>query len=246
MMNKTSFEGFATEYDLRMGDDGDYIHKETIDKSLFKLVGSPKNKIFYDIGCGNGYIARKLVKAGAQEVWASDISPTLISLAKNKYKSINIKYLVQDGSDFKKLPTTYFDIVIMNMTIHYIYNLNKLFRNIYKILKPAGRLIFTSDHPFHSLYYLDIGKIKDAKEVIIDARRYNEEHITKVRSPWDKTKYLMIYRRPFSLFISLLSKNKLLVDGLIEPYTKRKPSRGKPDMLESLIPSKFAMSAIKI
>lgn len=242
-MSKTSFDKFAAEYDLRMGNKGDYIHQKTIDKSLFKIAGTIENKIIYDIGCGNGYLARTLVRMGAREVWASDLSSALISIAKNKYKTEGIKYLIRDGSDFKKIPASYFDLIIMNMTIHYFPNLHRLFRNISSILKPGGRLVFTSDHPFHSLYYFDIGRISDFKIVIKDSRLYYKEHILEKQNHWNKAKYLKTYKRPFSMFVNSLSKNGMVVDGLIEPPMKRKKSETTP---ESFIPSKFAMSAQKM
>ncbi len=243
MMSKTSFDEFAAEYDLRMGNEGDYIHQKTIDKSLFKIAGSITNKIVYDIGCGNGYIARKLIKKGAREVWASDISPSLISLAKNKYKTMGINYLIRDGSNFKKIPKDHFDLVVINMTIHYLPNLNSLFSNIADILKPGGKFVFTTDHPLHSLYYFDIGKINDVKVVLDEANLYRKEHVAKKQNYWDKAKILKTYHRPFSVLINSLSKNGLMVDGLIEPLTKRGISKTAP---ESSIPSKFAMSAQKM
>lgn len=37
-----------------MGDEGDLTHQLTIDKALFEAVGEIKDKVIYDIGCGNG------------------------------------------------------------------------------------------------------------------------------------------------------------------------------------------------
>lgn len=245
-MAETSFDKFAGQYDKMMGNTGDYTHQNTIDPAFFQAIGIVTGKTIYDIGCGNGYIARKLVKKGAKEVWASDISPAMIDLAKNKYPQNGIKYLIKEGSDFKNIPKKYFDLIVMNMVIHYISDLDKLFRNVARSLKPKGRFVFTSDHPFHSLSYLDIGKFSDFQEVLEDARKYTSGYTKEFPNFWDKNLHLRIFRRSQSQYINLLSKYGLYIDCLIEPPTKRTVSYEDKTPVYSPIPFKFALGAIKM
>src|SRR5437773_2009721 len=116
----TSFDSFAEKYDEVMGDTGDITHQRTIDKALFEAVGDFKDKTVYDIGCGNGYISRRLAREGAKEIFASDISPKLVKIAKWKYPNPHnkIKYSVRDASNFSEIPANYFDLAIMNMVAH--------------------------------------------------------------------------------------------------------------------------------
>ena len=126
----TSFDSFAEQYAKTMGDTGDYTHRKTINPTLFKAIGNFKGKVIYDIGCGNGYIAKKLAREGAKEVRAPDISKKLISIAKNEYENPGnkIKYFVSEASDFSNLPKNHFDLIIMNMSIHYIKDFEKFAR----------------------------------------------------------------------------------------------------------------------
>ena len=47
-----------------------------------------------------------------------------LKLAKEKSNGLDINYSVRDGTDFKDFESGQFDVVIMNMVIHYIENLD--------------------------------------------------------------------------------------------------------------------------
>jgi ubiquinone/menaquinone biosynthesis C-methylase UbiE len=157
MKAKTSFDRFAEEYDQEMGDAGDYAHQQTIDKCLLELVGDASGLTIYDLACGNGYMARKFMKEGAREVWASDVSQKLLDFAQTKYDLLGIKYLHREADDFSDIPEGHFDLITMHMAIFYMEDLDKLFSNIYKALKPAGRFVFTCDHPLRQVAYKTMG-----------------------------------------------------------------------------------------
>jgi ubiquinone/menaquinone biosynthesis C-methylase UbiE len=85
MKASTSFDSFAEVWDRRVRNAGHYTHQHTILPALFALVGNVRGRTVYDVACGNGFLARKLISKGAKEVWASDISPRLIEIATTKY-----------------------------------------------------------------------------------------------------------------------------------------------------------------
>lgn len=137
----TSFDNLATEYDLQMGETGDFNHQYSIDPSLFELMDLGKlaqisNLKIYDIGAGNGYLARLFAKKFKNsQVFASDISPKLIQIAQdrslcsttesnseaeslqsdishkqnveNSKNFSKINYFVADGSDFNYFSKDY-------------------------------------------------------------------------------------------------------------------------------------------
>lgn len=236
----TSFGAFAKEYDERMGDNGDYTHQNSIDPALFDLLANVKGLKIYDVGCGNGYIARKLVKNGASEVWASDISPELIDIAKTKYPVNGIKYSVQDAADFKGLPEGYFDIVIMNMAIFYVENLEKFAKGIAKILKKDGRFIFSYDHPLRYVAGKDTGRELDPVEEI---RPYLQDRAVSVYNTWTKRNDINIYYRPMGSYINTLSDVGLMVSRVREPETR---TMNGSTPVHSAIPSKFVIETTKI
>lgn len=257
-MDNTSFDEFADKYDSVMGNDGDYSHKNVIDPALFEAIGEVNDKVIYDIGCGNGYVARKLKRAGANEVWASDISPNMIQIAQEKYDPMDINYMVRDATDFEGIPDEKFDVVIMNMVIHYILDLDTLFSKVAKILKPRGKFVFTTDHPLHSRAYFDVleneNRVQDSSvnkieinitdELKDKAENYLLEEELTVDSPWDNSKKLRLYKRPFSTYINTLNKHGFAVYVLIETPTKKIDA--KNNKIDSSIPFKFALGAMKL
>ena len=245
-MSSTSFDKFAVFYDKVMGESGDYTHKVTIDPALFKAAGNLKSKVVYDIGCGNGSISRKESRRGAKEVWASDISPELIKIAKTKYPIYKINYLVRDGNNFKEIPRGYFDLITMNMSVHYIKNIITLFKNIRKILKKGGRVAITTDHPLKYSTHLDEKRIKTLAEFLKRSRSYLDDNEKYVYNNWTKKRDLLIYKRPLSKYIEALAGNGLFIDIIVEPKTKQLSSYFGGKKIKSEIPAYLGIGAKKI
>lgn len=244
-MAPTSFDSFAKKYDQTMGDTGDYAHQKTIDPALFKTMGKIKNKIIYDIACGNGYISRKMINMGAKEVWASDISEELIKIAKKKYPTYGIKYLVRDGANFSNIPKNYFDLIVINMAIHYIKDIEKFFPQISNILKIGGRFVFTTPHLLREMVKV-VAKISSLEDFLEKAKGYNKDHSELSYNVWTRENNLPFLSRPISRYVNTLSKNKLFVDTLIEPETKMLNNYKEKNEINTPIPLIYAMGAVKI
>lgn len=224
-----------------MGDSGDYSHKNTIDGCLLDLVGDVNGLVIYDLACGNGYMARRFVKEGAKEVWASDISERLIDFAKNKYNASGIKYFVRSADDFTDIPENHFDLITMHMALFYIEDLGKLFQNIHTSLKTDGRFVFTYDHPLRLLAYKVMGIDVDLET---EYEEYLNEGLKKNFNNWTKKQDdLWIYRRPLGSIINALGRNKLLVKAMTEPKTK---TMYMDKQFESAIPFKMGFEAVKV
>lgn len=247
---ETSFDDFADEYDQLMGDEGDYTHQHTIDPALFKALGNFKGKVVYDVACGNGYISRKLAREGAKEIWASDISEKLISTALSKYENPGkkIKYFVSEATDFSKLPKDYFDLVIMNMAIHYIKDLDGFVKGLSYILKKGGRFVFSTDHPLKKLATMK-AKGKDApalNEALQRAEKYTTFSKEVVYNIWTEKTDLLIYSAPIGYYINILAKYNILTDTIVEPETKTTMDLRDFTPVETTIPLIYALGATKV
>ena len=243
---------FGFDYDKVMGDTGDPTHRKTIDPALFKAIGDVKGMTIYDLGCGNGYISRRLIKEGAKEVLASDISADLIKIAQKNYQNPeSIKYLVRNATDFSDIPEGHFDLVIMNMAIFYISDLNGLIKGIAKSLKPGGRFVFTAGHPLRQLGRADAKRKRHAETltleaIINDARGYIKEKERTGKNSWVNGE-LRLHTAPISFYINLFRKNGLLTDTLIEPKTDTVLSDVNDQTpVFSDIPTIYALGATKI
>jgi ubiquinone/menaquinone biosynthesis C-methylase UbiE len=213
------YDKFADKYSTSMGERGDFHHKTSIDPQIYSIIGDSKGKTIYDIGCGNGYIARKLAKDGAK-VFASDSSEKLINIAKEKTKDLEIQYSVHDATNFSSYKNNFFDCVIMNMVIHYVKDLDKLFKGINRVLKDNGVFVFSTNHFFRPDYpYSEWvgGSIKNKKQLFIKVTGYLKQTVINVISLWDNKTKLTIHKRPLNFFVNKLSKYGLYVFKVIEP-----------------------------
>ncbi|MBU6500317.1 MAG: class I SAM-dependent methyltransferase [Patescibacteria group bacterium] len=243
MDSDTSFERFAKQYDEDMGDTGSYNHQHTIDPPLFDLIGDQKGLAICDIACGNGYIARKLMREGAKEVWASDISPELIKLSKEKYENLNVKFFVQEAEDFTNFPENYFDLVIIHMAIWYVEDVDKFLSNVRKILKMNGRFIYSIDHPMKWSLYKAIEAVPQEK-ADDENEKYLEARKVKTFNHWlSKQDDLSVYYRPMEYYMNLCGKNGLLTKSIREPSSDM-IRQGKH--YKSGIPMKMVIETIKV
>jgi 2-polyprenyl-3-methyl-5-hydroxy-6-metoxy-1,4-benzoquinol methylase len=192
------YDGVAELYDRAMPDDGDFYHRTQIDPLVYSIIGNPKGKLIYDLGCGNGYISRNLAKKGAK-VFASDISSKLIDIAKEKSKGLDISYSSHDATVFDVYKKEMFDVVVMNMVIHYIQDLEKLFKGISTVLKKDGLFVFSTNHPFRPAYpYSDwtMGKINDKETLFIKVTGYLKEENRKGVCWCDNKTTLHMFNQP--------------------------------------------------
>ncbi len=217
-----SYDKFAKQYADAMSERGDFFHRTQIDPYIYKIIGNPKGKRIYDIGCGSGYMARNLAKKGAHVV-ASDISKELIKIAQEKSKGLSIGYSVRDGIDFRRLGTRKFDVVLMNMVINYIKDINTLFRGISKILSPNGVVVFATNHFLRPAYpYSEWvkGTLNKKKVLFIKTTGYLKDIRVAVSSGWDKKTKLCLINRPLNAYVNAMVKYGLLVHAVYEPESK--------------------------
>lgn len=125
--------------------------------NMIKILGDIKNKKILDWGCGSGIYIKKLKKK-CKEIKGFDISPEMVNIAKKLNPEIEIKV----GSGIKIPFREKFDIVFASLSIHYLKDLNPVFKEIKRVLKKGGIFIFSTGNPITKL-----GKKKE-----IDGKKY--------------------------------------------------------------------------
>lgn len=158
---------------------------------------------------------------------------------------MEINYSVRDGKDFEGIPENYFDIVTMNMVIHYIEDLDLLFSKICKCLKIGGKFVFTIDHPYHALSYADTTGENRFKEIMDKGRKYTTEKSFKIKSYWGDAE-VDFFSRPLMTYVNKLNRNGLYTSTFVEPPTIRAVSYEDSTILESPIPFKMSVAAKKL
>ena len=96
-----------------------------------------------DLGCGTGQLSCVLAeKVGPNgRVVAVDPDKERLALAREKHRRSNIEYLEADDQTF---PIDQYDLIFLNMVIHWIHNKKELFERVFNCLKPGGQLAFNT------------------------------------------------------------------------------------------------------
>ncbi|TLD70207.1 class I SAM-dependent methyltransferase [Phragmitibacter flavus] len=102
------------------------------------------NRRVLSIGCGNGYLERKLWEMGVFSTCdAFDYSPASIARARKEAEKAAIpaiNYYVDDGNTAMLHQQSY-DLVIFSMSLHHINDMEHLLGQVANSLKPGGLII---------------------------------------------------------------------------------------------------------
>ncbi len=117
-----------------------------------------------EIGCGRGGFSKYLsaITPIAQQIVAADFSTSALVIAGAKYQNLKIDWKQEDIMNIS-FQDNFFDTVISCETIEHVTNPNKAVKELYRVLKPGGKLFLTCPNYFNlfgiwCLYRWIIGK----------------------------------------------------------------------------------------
>lgn len=105
-----------------------------------------KGKSVLDLGCGYGWHCKYAVEQGAASVLGIDRSEKMIAEARRKNSADWIEYRVCGIYDFD-YPAESYDLVVSNLVLHYIEDLEEVYRLVHRALKSGGTFLFNIEHP---------------------------------------------------------------------------------------------------
>lgn len=111
-----------------------------------KMFPSLKGKKVLDLGCGYGWHCRYAVEQGAESVLGIDLSEKMIAEAEKRNKDEKITYRVCSVEEYE-YPEEAYDCVISNLALHYIEDIDSVYRKIYQTLSAQGTFLLNIEHP---------------------------------------------------------------------------------------------------
>jgi ubiquinone/menaquinone biosynthesis C-methylase UbiE len=111
-----------------------------MDDKLISCIGKDHLGDMAEICCGTGE-ALQLFCSNIDRGVGVDISQKMLELAAKKNKEANLLFIQGDALDLP-LQSNKFDHVVMLGGIHHVNNREKLFSEVYRILKPNGKFVF--------------------------------------------------------------------------------------------------------
>ncbi len=114
-----------------------YIPRLRVNKIL-KELGIIKNKEILDIGCEAGFVSSKLMKKGADVVGIDVCEPAL-----KKYFKRTAKLPLLALAHKMPFKDNVFDGVVASEVIEHMPDIDSVFAEIKRVLKPKGKIIIT-------------------------------------------------------------------------------------------------------
>ena len=184
--------------------------------TTLELLGNVRGKKILDFGCGTGIYARLLTKKGAK-VKGFDISPEMIEIAKEESPELDLRVASVYKIPFKEK----FDIVLSSLTVHYVDDWDKMFRQVSNVLKKGGLFIFSTGNPITECS--ESINIKGKKEKVFGRINYFDEKKMYLDWKYGNGKKIKVhfFHRTYETIIKTILKNGF---EIIE-YKDAKPTK---------------------
>lgn len=127
----TNHDAIASIYDLKSPLERHDIVLECIDKLILKNV--PEGAHIFDLSCGTGQVAQRLLKRGYQ-VTGLDSSEAMLNVARKN--APNAEFIL-DNACFFKLPPTFHAVISTDVVLNYVLSTEELenaLQNVYDAL----------------------------------------------------------------------------------------------------------------
>ncbi len=155
--------------------------QRTVGKALMETIDTESLRgPLLDLGCGTGFLSAKLL-AFAQPVIALDMALPMLQVTRTKLADMpNVTYLCADAEQLP-LAGQIVDGVFSNLALQWCINLDVVFTDIKRVLKPGGRLVFSTFGP---------QTLQELKAAWADVDDYN--HVNEFYSEQQLTHFLQL------------------------------------------------------
>ena len=117
------------------------------------LLPDPEGLDVLDAGCGPGITTAELLADGASVV-AADVSPRMLAHARDRVGTDAALLRLDLGTGLPFADDS-FDLVHASLSFTYVRDWDALLREVARVLRPGGHLVFSTQHPFADADRLD-------------------------------------------------------------------------------------------
>lgn len=186
-------------------------------ENVLPALGSVQNKRVLDLGCGEGYWARKMASEGA-DVIALDGAMNMITAAHSSIMLLTIDFIQGDLLRPLPLASQTIDLILCNMVLMDLEQIDVCIAEAYRILTLGGRMVFSIVHP---CFYEAIGQwmnINMTKPAFQFTSRYREQVLYKKQLEGLSTKVkLAHYNRPIEFYLQAIIDHGFSLSYFREP-----------------------------
>jgi ubiquinone/menaquinone biosynthesis C-methylase UbiE len=228
---RSAWNELAPFWDERM-EAGATWQRHLIQPSVERLLRLEPGERVLEVACGNGEFARRMSELGGQ-VLAVDFSEGMLERARAHGGDVEYRYAdaMDEGALLELSEPVSFDAIVSNMAIMDMESIEPLVAASTRLLKPAGRFVFSTLHPaFNSgdvrpMVELDMeGGITEVYSVRVSS--YGKSSRGKGVAIRGQPVQQWYFHRPLWMILQPFFEKGFALDGLEEPLVDQE--HGKP------------------
>lgn len=192
--------------------------------AIRQLVGNIACARVLDLGCGSGTYSVWFAELGAQVV-GLDLSQTMIALAQDKARQLNVEpdFRVADIREALPVGAAEFDVVFTGTAMHYVESIDAVMREVARVMKPEARLIASVLHPMSTALFPS-SESADVEGPDPWEGWYFGSRIRSIETPWvdfgevsSEGRRIFCHHHTVSDYFNALSSAGLAITELLEP-----------------------------
>lgn len=172
--------------------------------AMLELLGDVARKHVLDVGCGSGVLTEQLLSRGATVI-GFDSSEQMLRLARERLGSDAPVRQHDLHEPLTWLADASVDVVVASLVMHYVRDWPPVLAEFHRVLRPAGRLVFSTHHLFYDFVFLD---------------RPDYFAVEQIGDEWSHSGApfsVRFWRRPLSRMVQDLVDTGFAIEGLAEP-----------------------------
>src|SRR3954447_15240016 len=175
----------------------------------FRLLGDLKGKRVLELGCGGAQCSIAFAKQGAHAI-GIDFSAEQLAFARRLCEREGVKVELRQGdlADLAYLRAESVDLVFSAYAFGYVDDLNRVFRQVHRVLKSNSPLVFSLPHPAYDM--ID----DDADPALMIRRSYFDR--SPIDYEWNGIVFTDYHHTISDLYMGLY-RASYRVDMILEP-----------------------------
>lgn len=183
---------------------------DVLGESELRLLGHLEGKRALELGCGNGQALVSLARRGSHAIGV-DFDEAQVVAAKRLAAAEGVRVELHHGdlADLAFMRGDSVDLALSVYALAFVEDLNRVFRQVHRVLKEGAPLVFSLPHPFYNV----VGSHGGA---LVVRRSYFD------RSPLNPG-----FHHPMSDLFTGLNRAKFRIDAVLEPEPAAEGSRSR-------------------
>jgi SAM-dependent methyltransferase len=225
MTNTQAWDRLAARRGEASGADTVQFGPDLPSEADLRLCGDLRGRRVLDIGCGAGENAVAMARQGAHVI-AIDVSTAQLALGRKLAESaeVRVEWHHGDGADLAFLRADSIDLALAAGVVHEIEDLDRLFRQVHRVLRAGAPFVFSHDHPMRLALARDDTQPGGLPLGRFEVRRSYFDSSPIVTTSDDEQ--LQVWPRTIADVFSALHRAGYRVDVLLEPEVLRSSDPG--------------------